>query len=83
MYLEVSPAVLSELPHRLHSCPSSLTLVHIVLSCGPPWEVVTVCHPPILAERDWRGVGLGTSPFVPLANHFQLLMKLIPLVQIG
>ena len=75
--------VLSELPRRLHSCPSSLTLVHIVLSCGPPWEVVTVRHPPILAERDWPDVGLGTSPFVPSANHFQLLVKLIPLGQIG
>ena len=30
--------------------------------------------------HDWRGVGLGTSPFAPLANHFQLLMELIPLV---
>ena len=34
--LEASPAVLSELPRRLHSCPLSLTLVHSVLSCGPP-----------------------------------------------
>ena len=34
--LEVSPAVLSELPHRLHACPLSLTLVLFVLSCGPP-----------------------------------------------
>ena len=51
MCLEVSQVVLSELPHRLHSCPSSLTLVHIVLSCGPPWEVVAVCHPPILAGQ--------------------------------
>ena len=70
MCLEVSPAVLSELPHRLHSCPLSLTLVHFVLSCGPPQEVVGVCHPPILAEHDWRGVGFGTSPFGPFGKSF-------------
>ena len=47
---EGSPAVLSELHHRYHTYPSFQTHDPGVLICGPPWEVVTVCHPPILVE---------------------------------
>ena len=45
--------------------------------------MVTVCHPPILAEHDWRGVGLGTSPFGHSANPSHTPMELILLVQTG
>ena len=83
MCLEVPQAGLSELPRRLHSCPLSLTLVHSVLSCGPPYVVVTVRHPPILAEHGWRGVGFGTSPFDHSANPSHTPMELISLVQTG
>ena len=75
--------VLSGIHHCHCAYPSSLTLGLGVLIYGPPWEVVAVCHPPILAERDWQGVGLSTPPHYPSANHFHTPMELIPLVQIG
>ena len=81
---EDSLAVLSELRHRYHVYPSFLTLDLGVLICGPPWEVVTVCHPPILVEcMDWWGVGLGTSPCYPLANHLHTPVESILLGQTG
>ena len=73
--------VLSELPHRHHAYPSSLTLVLFGMICGPPLGVVTVHHPPILAEHDWQGVGLGTSPQDPLAHCFHTPMESFLLVQ--
>ena len=62
--------VLSELRHCYCAYPSFLTLGLGVLICEPPWEVVAVHHPPILAEHDWQGVGLGTPPHYPSANCF-------------
>ena len=75
--------VLSELPHHQCTYPSSLTLGLGVLFCGTPWEVVTVCHPPILAKRDWLGVGLSTPPHYPSVKHSHTPMELILLVQTG
>ena len=73
--------VLSELHCHNRAYPSFLTLDLGVLICGPPLEVVAVCHPPILAEQDWQGVGLGTPSHYPPANQLHTPMELTLLGQ--
>ena len=34
-------------------CSRHIAESNSLQNCGPPWEMVTVCHPPILVERDW------------------------------